>query len=46
MHNSAAVIPPLLEDGIRFLVYAGKSKCFDYAMLASDKRRLTLRQRW
>lgn len=24
-HNTAALIPPLLEDGIRFLIYAGES---------------------
>jgi hypothetical protein len=23
-HNTAALIPPLLEDGIRFLIYAGE----------------------
>lgn len=27
-HNTAALIPPLLEDGIRFLIYAGKSLPF------------------
>ena len=27
-HNTAALIPPLLEDGIRFLIYAGESLPF------------------
>lgn len=25
MHNSAAVLPELLEDGVRVLVYAGNA---------------------
>ena len=25
MHNSAALLPPLLEDGVKLLVYAGNA---------------------
>ena len=25
MHNSAALLPPLIEDGVRLLVYAGNA---------------------
>jgi cathepsin A (carboxypeptidase C) len=36
MHNSAALLPDLINDGIRLLVYAGNAgKCYQYYAIGS-----------
>ncbi|BGP54355.1 hypothetical protein JCM8202_000788 [Rhodotorula sphaerocarpa] len=42
-HNTAALIPPLLEDGIRFLIYAGSA---DFMCNSKGNLEWTLAMEW
>lgn len=41
MHNSAALLPDLINDGIRLLVYAGNAGAFFFPCSARLSRPLT-----
>lgn len=43
MHNSAALLPPLIEDGVRLLVYAGNADMMCNFMVSTPSSFLGVR---